>query len=96
MKLNEWVEEKIPIKSIKADEKGNLQETTEWHTQKTIYIDPPAIKIVCKTGDHYWYVVDTHNHIFACKHCKRRVKVYPVTHDYKDGQLIHRQTKQLV
>jgi len=96
MKLNEFIEEKVPIKVHSLNDKGELEEKTEWHTQKVMYLDPKRTKIVCKPGDHNWYSKNIHTYLFACHNCKRTVRAFPVSYNFKDGVLTHKETGEVV
>ena len=95
MKTNEWMEEKIPIKVRSLDDKGQLQEKTEWHTQKVVYIDAKPTRLACDAGGHNWYVIDTHKYLYGCRNCRRKVIAFPVTYKFDNGKLIHKATGDL-
>lgn len=96
MKTNEWIEEQVPVQKTAFDDKGNKTSVTEWHTQKVMYVDVKPRKVICADGQHVWFSKDIHKYQFGCKHCTRTVIAYPVSYEFKDGVLTHRDTGQTV
>lgn len=97
VKIGEFVEEEIPVQSIKFDpETKSVSMVTKMEKQKTMYIDAPKEKIRCKDGEHVFKVVDIHRYIFSCINCRYSRQVYPSTYLFKDGKLIHRITHKVI
>lgn len=96
MKLNEWVDEKVPVQTQVRDEQVNVVDKTIYKTEKVIYIDPPKRKLVCGKGKHNWSCVDKHKYLFSCSNCPRKVIAYPVSYHFRDGQLINKDTNEVV
>lgn len=101
MKLNEWIDEKVTIdvNTPVFDEKTKkveVKKVPKTYTERVMYVDPPTHKIVCAKGQHEWYVEDKHRYIFACRNCKRKQIVYPVTYRFESGKLINKETNEIL
>lgn len=101
--LNEWVEEEVEIPSFEPvvneqAERVEFRQTTRKATRKTYYAKSEARKLLCSSGDHFFYPKDKKKSIFVCNKCSFHKIAYPVTYRYnhKTGQLQHKITKQLV
>jgi hypothetical protein len=96
---NVFIEEDITIKGFVPEEteKGLKFSVKDIPAkQKTMYVDSPIKKIICARGEHNWRVIDKRNYIFACSNCKLKRKVYPVTYRFEKGQLIHKETSEII
>ena len=104
MKLNEWIEEEIELEvpTVDIDQNGAPYKTISKISAKrrSIYVDPPSRKVVCKRGEHDWYPVDTSKGLFKCSKCNYRRIVEPITYEYfkddKGGHLRHKKTGLLI
>ena len=91
--LNTDIEEQIPVKKVRFDEKSNkLISTYELETRRTRYIDAPREHIRCKSGEHEFKVINGGEGLFQCIKCPFQRKVYPTTHKYVNGKLINKIT----
>ena len=104
MKLNEWKEEEVDLEIpvIDVDEHGVPHKTTSVikAKRKSIYLDPPSRKVVCKSGKHDFYPVDKSKGLFACKKCEYYRIVEPITYEYfvdrSGGHLRNKKTGLLI
>jgi ribosomal protein L37AE/L43A len=95
--LNEFIEEDIPVKKIRFDANtGKISQVTELEKQKTMYIDAKPEKTRCKSGEHYFKVINTSRGIFKCTKCPFHRQVYPTSYMYIDGKLISKATGKAV
>ena len=96
-KLNEFIEEEIPVQKINFDpdtKKTSIITTME--KQKVMYIDAPVQKMRCKDGDHVFKSIDPHKGLFSCTKCRFSRQVYPSTYKFENGKLIHKFTGKIV
>ena len=97
--LNEWTEEDINVRTITPEktEKGiKLSVKDIPQKQKVMYINAPVKKAICPKGKHQFYLKDNRKYIYACRKCGYQHKIFPFSHDFKDGQLINKQTGEFV
>lgn len=102
-KTNEWIEEEVEIPSFEpvVNEKMKrveFRKTTRKATRKTMYAHSEPRKLLCKSGEHFFYPKDKKKSLFACNSCGFHKIAYPVTYKYNPdtGQLIHKITKRRV
>jgi hypothetical protein len=99
IKLNEFIEETVNVKRmIPKEVNGRIEmEVKDVPTkQRTMYIDAPERKIKCKDGEHSWYLKDNRRYIYACKKCGYHKKIYPVTHKFENGCIVHKITGERI
>lgn len=103
MKLNEWIDEERDLEVNTIDfVDGKVTPTTKTVKvkMKTMYVNPPAHKVMCKKGEHDWYSLDPSQGLFACSKCEYKRIVEPVTYEYfkddKGGHLRHKITGLLL
>jgi len=93
-KLDEWIEEDIEVTVIrpKLDRGGRLKLTpvVEKRKQRTFYTKGVVKKLSCKDDEHYFVPLDKKSGIVHCLHCTLHRKIYPVTHDLRDGKIVLR------
>jgi hypothetical protein len=98
-KTNEFIEEDITVRKVVAkEEEGKLK--LEYENvpakRKTMYIDSPVKKLVCKRGSHHFVMLDNRKYIFTCSNCSLHFKAFPHLYRYEDFQLIHKETGQTI
>ncbi len=79
-KLNEWVNEAVPIKTVEYDpntKKATVADKVE--QRKVQYVHAPLKKYRCKNGEHIFKVLDRSRYIFGCTKCQYSRLAYPTT-----------------
>lgn len=101
--LNEWIEEEVEVPSFEpiVNEKMKrveFKQTTRKATKKTFYAKSEPRKLLCSSGEHFFYPKDRKKSIFACNRCGFHKVAYPVTYKYNQdsGQLQHKVSKKIV
>jgi hypothetical protein len=97
--LDKWVEETkdLEIVTPKYSKKGvEFVKKTIEAKENVVYTEPTNYRTFCARGEHHWECEDPHNYIFRCSKCSLKRKVFPITYDFKDGQLINRRTGELI
>lgn len=97
IKLGVDIEEEVPVLKNQFDPKTHkVSSVYQLEKVRTRYIDAPKEKVSCKTGGHNYRVADKHRWIFACNNCTFARRAFPTTHRFSNGQLIRKDTNQLV
>ena len=94
---NTWIEEEIEITKYTPTQEGGqtkFKKEIVKVPQKTMYVDSPAKRVMCPTGQHYFFCIDKHKYIFACRYCQYKRQVFPVSYRYEDGKLINKETNE--
>lgn len=100
--LNVDVVEQVPIRKITVDsideETGSAKFSvkTVMETQTVRYLHSPKVRVRCNTGEHIFRPLDIKKGIFGCTKCPFAARIHPANYIFKDGQLIHRDTKRVV
>lgn len=93
IKLGEDIEEEIPVKKNVFNPKTKtVMSTYQLEKVRTRYIEAVPEKLACKQGEHIYKVADPKQWLFFCTKCPHSKRVFPTTHTFSKGKLIHKAT----
>lgn len=99
VKLNEFIEEEVDVRTLTPvpDEKNKrvkLEYGSVKAKQKTMYVDSPSKKVICRPGTHFFVPLDPKKYTFSCRNCDWCYHAQIPTHKYnpEDGSLSYRRT----
>ncbi len=92
-KLDTWQEQDINVvvnKPVfnKKSGKVRIKSVVKKHKERVFNTQGIKTKLSCKEGNHYFVMKDKHKYIAKCKYCMLCRKIYPVTHDIVNGQIV--------
>lgn len=79
-KLNEWLTEDVPVKTVEFDPQTKKASVVDKIEQRKVqYVHAPIKKYRCKSGEHVFKVLDRSRYIFGCTKCQFAKQAYPTT-----------------